>query len=125
MRRATRPCNESADDPDTNNTETLGGGGGLDEVSFTLGGLNNAQGNDRVELTLELTAPVASDCLLFRFAFFSEEFPDLVGRQFNDTFTALLNGSNIAFDTNGNPIDVNTNFGFQPGQSESEHGNDV
>jgi hypothetical protein len=105
---------ESADDPDTNNSETLGGGGTGDDVSFQLGGLNNSQGNDLVELTLQLTAPVASDCLLFRFAFFSEEFPDFVGREFNDTFTALLNGSNIAFDTNGNPIDVNTNFGFNP-----------
>jgi hypothetical protein len=104
----------SADDPDTNNSETLGGGGQFDDVSFELGGLNNSQGNDLVELTLVLTAPVASDCLLFRFAFFSEEFPDFVGQQFNDTFTALLNGSNIAFDTNGNPIDVNTNFGFDP-----------
>jgi hypothetical protein len=104
----------SADDPDTNNSETLGGLGSSDDVSAQLSGLNNAQGNDLVELTLVLTAPVASDCLLFRFAFFSEEFPDFVGRQFNDTFTALLNGSNIAFDTNGNPIDVNTNFGFNP-----------
>ncbi len=105
----------SADDPDTNNSETLGG---LRLLATTfraeLVGLNNAQGNDLVELTLVLTAPVASDCLLFRFAFFSEEFPDFVGRQFNDTFTAFLNGSNIAFDTNGNPIDVNTNFGFNP-----------
>ena len=105
---------ESADDPDTNNSETLGGGGTGDDVSFTLDGLNNSQGNDLVELTLQLQAPVASDCLAFRFAFFSEEFPDFVGRQFNDTFTALLNGSNIAFDSNGNPIDVNTNFGFDP-----------
>ena len=104
----------SADDPDTNNSETLGGGGAGDDVSFVLGGSNNAQGNDLVELTLVLTAPVESDCLLFRFAFFSEEFPDFVGQQFNDTFTASLNGSNIALDTNGNPIDVNTNFGFDP-----------
>jgi hypothetical protein len=104
----------SADDPDTNNAETLGGGGSSDDVSAQLAGLNNSQGNDLVELTLVLRAPVASDCLLFRFAFFSEEFPDFVGRQFNDTFTALLNGSNIAFDTNGNPINVNTNFGFNP-----------
>ena len=104
----------SADDPDTNNSETLGGGGQADDVSFILGGSNNSQGNDVVELTLVLQAPVESDCLLFRFAFYSEEFPDFVGREFNDTFTALLNGSNIAFDTNGNPIDVNTNFGFDP-----------
>jgi hypothetical protein len=105
---------ESADDPDTNNSEVLGGLGSSDDVSFQLDGLNNAAGRDLVELTLVLNAPVASDCILFRFAFFSEEFPDFVGRQFNDTFTAVLNGSNIAFDTNGDPIDVNTNFGFNP-----------
>jgi hypothetical protein len=102
----------SADDPDTNNSETLGGGGSGDDVSFVLGGLNTAAGEDLVELTLVLNAPVESDCLLFRFAFYSEEFPDFVNQGFNDTFVALLNGSNIAFDTNGNPIDVNTNFGF-------------
>ena len=105
---------ESADDPDTNNSETLGGGGQGDDVSFTLNGLNTAAGNDLVQLTLVLNAPVASDCLLFRFGFYSEEFPDFVNQGFNDTFVALLNGSNIAFDTNGNPIDVNTNFGFDP-----------
>lgn len=105
---------ESADDPDTNNGETLGGGGEFDDVSFQLDGLNTAAGQDAVELTLVLNAPVASDCLLFRFAFYSEEFPDFVNQGFNDTFVALLNGSNIAFDTNNNPIDVNTNFGFDP-----------
>ena len=105
---------ESADDPDTNNGETLGGGGQFDDVSFVLDGLNTAAGEDAVELTLVLNAPVESDCLLFRFAFYSEEFPDFVNQGFNDTFVALLNGSNIAFDTHNNPIDVNTNFGFDP-----------
>jgi hypothetical protein len=105
---------ESADDPDANNGETLGGQGANDDVSFELDGLNTAAGEDLVELTLVLDAPVESDCLLFRFGFFSEEFPDFVNQGFNDTFVALLNGSNIAFDTNGNPIDVNTNFGFDP-----------
>jgi len=105
---------ESADDPDTNNGETLGGGGQGDDVSFQLDGLNTAAGQDAVDLTLVLNAPVESDCLLFRFGFYSEEFPDFVNQGFNDTFTALLNGSNIAFDSNGDPIDVNTNFGFDP-----------
>jgi hypothetical protein len=67
---------ESADDPDTNNGETLGGGGQFDDVSFVLDGLNTAAGEDAVELTLVLNAPVESDCLLFRFAFYSEEFAD-------------------------------------------------
>ena len=106
---------EDATDPDSNNGETLGGGGtGLDDKSTVLLGLNTPAGEDRVQLTLELAAPLASDCLLFRFAFYSEEFPDFVGLGFNDTFTAELNGSNIAFDTNGDVIDVNTNFGFDP-----------
>jgi hypothetical protein len=105
---------ESADDPDTNNSETLGGLGSGDDVSFELDGLNTAAGHDLVQLTLVLNAPVESDCLLFRFGFYSEEFPDFVNQGFNDTFVALLNGSNIALDTNGNVIDVNTNFGFDP-----------
>jgi hypothetical protein len=116
---------ESADDPDTNNSETLGGGGQFDDVSFTLDGLNTAAGEDLVQLTLVLNAPVESDCLLFRFGFYSEEFPDFVNQGFNDTFVALLNGSNIALDTNRNVIDVQHQLRFRSFKRESEHGIDV
>ena len=113
----------SADDPDTNNSETLssqGFGDEDDDVTTVLGGLNNANGNDMVQLTLEIVPPDGFTCFTFDFEFLSEEFPDWVASDFNDTFTAqigaaaiTIDGSfnvtapgNIAFDTNGAVISV-------------------
>jgi hypothetical protein len=92
--------------------------------SHTLDGLNNSQGNDLVRLHLQLKAPTNANCAAFDFAYYSEEFPEFVGSQYNDTFTAQLNDSslsingnvvvapgNFAFDTEDNVISVNTVFG--------------
>lgn len=104
-------------------------------TSTELSGLNNSQGNDMVQLHLRLRPPAAAKCLAFDFAFYSEEFPEFVGSRFNDAFTAEIVGGpdenarhsdlqivnnqviapfNFAFDTNGNPIAVNTVFGVSP-----------
>ena len=93
-------------------------------LSTTLIGLNNNQGNDMVRLHLGLRVPNAINCLSFDFAFYSEEFPEWVGTQYNDVFTAQLNNpsinivgnnvvapGNFAFDTASNVISVNTVFG--------------
>jgi hypothetical protein len=121
----------SADDPDTNNEETFGEGGFMDDVSTELTGLNNSQGNDLVQLTLVLTPPPDKISLSFDFAFYSEEFPDWVNSHFNDVFVAELGAepfssdiqidginvtvpANIAFDPNGDLISVNAAFGFDP-----------
>jgi len=93
--------------------------------STVLSGLNNVQGNDLVRLHLQLKVPSDINCASFDFAFYSEEFPEWVGYQFNDTFTAQLNDSslstnqnnevvapgNFAFDTQKQVISVNTVFG--------------
>ncbi len=94
-----------------------------------LTGLNNNLGTDLVRLHLGLHVPAAVNCLNFDFAFYSEEFPEFVGSQFNDTFTAQLNNSNLsvngqtfvvdapgnfAFDSQENIISVNTVFGVLP-----------
>ncbi|MFC1921741.1 choice-of-anchor L domain-containing protein [Chloroflexota bacterium] len=97
--------------------------------SSELIGLNNNLGEDLVRLHLGLHVPAAFNCLNFDFAFYSEEFPEFVGTEFNDTFTAQLNNSNLsvdgqtnivnapgnfAFDTQQNIISVNTVFGVLP-----------
>ena len=93
-------------------------------LSTTLAGLNNSQGNDMVRLKLTLKPPAGAQCLAFDFAFFSEEFPEFVGTEFNDVFLAELRSSNFtivgsdvvapnnfAVDVAGNLISVNTVFG--------------
>ncbi len=121
----------SADDPDTNNDETIGGGNPSDDTSYILDGLSTSQGHDLVQLTLALDVPPSFSCFLFDFAYFTEEMPDYLGSRFNDTFIAELGppggastftieGSevvapnNVAFDPAGNAIDVNSAFGFNP-----------
>jgi hypothetical protein len=93
--------------------------------SYNLAGLDNGQGNDLVRLHMQLRVPTYANCVAFDFAYYSEEFPEYVGTQFNDTFTAQLNNSslsidqsnivqapgNFAFDTQNNIISVNTVFG--------------
>jgi len=68
---------------------------------------------DIVALNLTLRAPDWAKSFSFNFRFMSEEYPEFVGSSFNDFFSCLLDGTNIAFDTEGNIINVNNNF-FDP-----------
>lgn len=47
------------------------------------------------------------DGIRFDFIFGSEEYPEWVGSAFNDVYGAFLNGTQISFDENGNPITIN------------------
>ncbi len=87
-----------------------------------------ADGNDLTSVRFEVTPPAAATCMAFDFQFMSEEYPEYIGVQFNDIFTAELNESeffmsagsqvaapnNFAYDTDGNFISVNTVLGFAP-----------
>lgn len=68
---------------------------------------------DIATLHLALTAPVWACSFSFDFRFMSEEYPEYVGSQFNDWFSAELNGVNFAYDGVGNEITINNNF-FNP-----------
>jgi PKD repeat protein len=68
---------------------------------------------DLATLNLTLRAPDWAKSLSFDFRFMSEEYPGFVGTDFNDFFSCLLDGTNIAFDTADNIINVNNNF-FDP-----------
>jgi len=79
-------------------------------LSTNLGGLNNSDGRDLVQLALRVKVPANQNCLRVDFKFFSEEFPEFVGSNFNDTFTAELGGSNIVI--SGNSVTAPLNFAF-------------
>lgn len=82
--------------------------------------------NDMVQLTLELAVPEGATCLGFDFVYYSEEYPEFVGTQFNDTFLAEIGESsfvinpdftvtapnNFAYDTQGNIISINSVYGM-------------
>ena len=100
-------------------------------TSTVLEGLNTANGQDLVQLTLVLDPPNWATCLAFDFAFLSEEFPEWVGSSFNDVFIAEYGQSdfeevnaqviapyNFAYDTAGNVVSVNTVFGVTAGNAQ-------
>jgi hypothetical protein len=94
----------------TGNTSDIPGSP-ADSIStdFAPGGASG----DEARLTLNFTVPPWAHFLSFDFTFLSEEYPEFVGSEYNDYFYAELNGTNIAFDTNGDIINVNNNF-FDP-----------
>lgn len=79
------------------------------------------EAHDPLTLLANINVPANTNCMILRFRFFSEEFPEFVGSQFNDAFVAELDATswttaaggaitapdNFAFDQNNNPITVN------------------
>lgn len=93
-------------------------------LSAVLDGQNNNEGHDLSQLSVSLAAPAGTTCAHFDFAFYSEEFPEFIGSQFNDVFTAERGGTNLtvaggavtaplnfALDFDGRAISVNSTFG--------------
>lgn len=94
------------------------------DLSTELAGLNTTAGEDLVQIVIQLRPPAGATCLAFDFAFYSEEFPEFVGSQYNDAFIAEVGQStfqivnnqviapnNFAFDTANRIISINTVFG--------------
>lgn len=87
----------------TNDDGTVTAGG-------ELGGLDTNDGQDLAGLNVNLNVPqVASPCLQVDVKFFSEEFPEFVGSQYNDFAIARVN--NTAPPT----VDTTTNSPVAPG----------
>ena len=61
-------------------------------------------------LTIQFDLAAGFDGIQFNSVFGSEEYPEYVGTQFNDVYGVYLNGSQVAFDDNGNPITINGPF---------------
>lgn len=65
---------------------------------------------DTATLTFQIEVPDNADYFGFTFTFLSEEYPEYVGSIYNDFFSMTVNGTELALDTNGNPISVNNDF---------------
>ena len=96
----------------TNNLALLGTG----DCSNTINGQFSQGGsaNDYVEMRFELDVPPDVISFSYDFAFFSVEYPDYYGSQFNDMYVGWLGSElwtgNISFDAAGNPISLNAGF---------------
>jgi hypothetical protein len=73
--------------------------------------------HDPAALRVQVRVPTNAQAFMFRLNFYSSEFPLWVCTQFNDVFVTMLNpmpaglpDGNIAFDSMGNAIGVNTNL---------------
>ncbi|MBI3957596.1 MAG: DUF4832 domain-containing protein [Chloroflexi bacterium] len=90
-------------------------------LSTTLTGLNNSQGNDLVQLRLTLAVPVGASEWAVDFKFLSEEYPEYVGSIYNDAFlietplsTFVINAAeidapnNVALDPEGRQVTINS-----------------
>jgi len=89
-------------------TTVLGTPGDADLAA--IADMDVSQSFDAIGITLQFTTDATVDGLSFDMVFGSEEFPEYVGTSFNDAFGAFLDGMNITFDDNGNPLTVNNNF---------------
>jgi hypothetical protein len=67
---------------------------------------------DVTVLKVDLTIPGGANCLTIDFKFFSEEYPEFVGKSVNDAFVAELDESN--WTTAANTISAPKNFAFDP-----------
>jgi hypothetical protein len=72
--------------------------------------------NDVIDVKLQIKVPINANGVTFDFNFWSGEWPDYVCSSFNDSFIAYLTTAaasapaNVSFDSNGNPVSVNSNF---------------
>jgi hypothetical protein len=102
----------SADDTNTNVPDSASAN---DDKTGDLNGVN-ARGNtdfDVSVLKVDLSVPATANCLSFDFQFYTEEYADFVGQQFNDAFIAELDTT--SWDTSGSAINAPDNFAFAPG----------
>lgn len=69
--------------------------------------------NDDIVLSFEFEKGDSDNFFSFDFTFLTEEFPEFIGAEFNDFFSAIVNGQEVALDLNGAVMDVNNAF-FDP-----------
>ena len=83
----------------TSHSVDIGGSSGVDPFAKGGGGMHNA-----VAWRLHLKAPPGANGIRFRHVFFSEEYDDYVGTQFNDKFYAVLEAGST---NGGTPTVIN------------------
>ncbi len=72
--------------------------------------------NDLTILKVNVNVPANANCIGFDFAFYSEEFPEFVGSQFNDAFLAELDTNDWTYDSVARTITAPNNFAFDEQQ---------
>lgn len=68
--------------------------------------------HDLSVLKLDVAVPPSANCLSFDLVFYSEEYPEYVGSQFNDGFMAELDANNWTYDPEADTVDAPNNFAF-------------
>ncbi len=93
---------DDANDTSGSGADNEGGGGGHGTSFYDL-----------VTLKLDISVPLAANCLALDFRFLSEEFPEYVGSSVNDGFVAELDTSDFtAVEANNNEVVAPRNFAF-------------
>ncbi|HSN99036.1 MAG TPA: choice-of-anchor L domain-containing protein [Candidatus Nanopelagicales bacterium] len=92
---------------DSGNTTTSNGLPGHPLCDALIPGYTS-QDASVLSITFDLAS--AFDGIQFNSVFGSEEYPEWVGSNFNDVYGVYLNGQQVAFDDNGNPITINGPF---------------
>ncbi|MDX6510501.1 MAG: hypothetical protein QOE36_5 [Gaiellaceae bacterium] len=87
-------------------------GGTGDKLNATPIASRGNTAYDVTVLRINLTVPGTANCLGLDFKYFSEEFDEFVGTQYNDAFIAELDTSN--WTTSGSTISAPNNFAFDP-----------
>jgi len=89
---------------------------GTGDCSRTIDGQFSQGGtaHDMTGIQVEFTVPEGVNSLQFDVAFFSTEYPDYFGQEFNDMFIGYVQSDswsgNVSFDEVGNPISLNAGF---------------
>lgn len=81
-----------------------------DQIGTDLAGAGSADGNDLTQVRLDVNPPADATCVVFDFVFLSEEFPNYVGQDFNDIFTAEKDATD--FDLKDKQVSAPNNFAY-------------
>ncbi len=68
--------------------------------------------NDPSQLEVDVNVPAGDNCLALDGAFYSEEYPEFVGSEYNDGFIAELDQSTWSYDPSTNQYSAPNNFAF-------------
>lgn len=113
-----------ADDPNANfpdgtgNTPNSGERSTSWSTAASPGGHGAAFDTTTLRLAMDLVPTVNENCLLLDFAFYSEEFQEFVGQQYNDAFLAQLDTNTWSVNGSTGVITAPGNFAFDPNTNQ-------